>query len=125
MRRVVVTGLGLVTPLGCGVTSTWDNIIAARSGLSAITHIDVSDLPVRVAGQVVRGKAPGEFNSDDWIAPKEQKKMDDFIHFAMAAATQAVRDSGWMPEDEPSRQRTGVMIGSGIGGLHAIEETVL
>jgi 3-oxoacyl-[acyl-carrier-protein] synthase II len=125
MRRVVVTGLGLVTPLGCGVRATWDNIVAARSGLSQITLCDVSDMPARVAGEVKRGTGPGEFNADDWIAPKEQKKMDDFIHFAMGAATQAVQDAGWMPEDEESRLRTGVMIGSGIGGLHAIEETVL
>ena len=125
MRRVVVTGLGLVTPLGCGVKPSWDNILAAKSGLGPITLCYVSDLPARVAGEVKRGTNPGEFNSDDWIAPKEQKKMDDFIHFAMAAATQAVQDSGWVPEDEEAKQRTGVMIGSGIGGLHAIEETVL
>src|SRR5271170_4284796 len=103
MRRVVVTGLGLVTPLGCGVKPTWDSITASRSGLSAITHFDVSDLPARVAGQVVRGTDPGQFNPDDWIAPKEQKKMDDFIHFAIAAATQAVQDSGWLPQDEESK----------------------
>src|SRR4051812_45728457 len=106
MRRVVVTGLGLVTPLGCGVQPTWDGLIAGRSGLSAITHIDVSDLPARVAGQVLRGTGPGQFNVDDWVPIKEQKKMDDFIHFAIAAATQAVQDSGWMPEDEAARQRT-------------------
>src|SRR5688500_8767841 len=125
MRRVVVTGLGLVTPLGCGVQTAWDNLLASRSGLSAITRIDVSDLPARVAGQVPRGTEPGQFNADDWIAPKEQKKMDDFIHFAFGAATQAVQDAGWMPEDEASRLRTGVMIGSGIGGLNIIEETAL
>ncbi len=125
MRRVVVTGIGLVTPLGCGVKETWDGITAARSGLSAITHFDVSDLPARIAGQVPRGTEPGQFNPNDYIEIKEQKKMDDFIHFAMGAATQAVQDSGWLPQDEESRQRTGVMIGSGIGGLHAIEETVM
>jgi len=125
MRRVVITGLGLVTPLGCGVKQTWDNILASRSGLSAITHFNVSDLPARVAGQVPRGTEPGQFNPNDWIEIKEQKKMDDFIHFAMGAAAQAVKDSGWVPQDEEARQRTGVMIGSGIGGLHAIEETVL
>jgi len=125
MRRVVITGLGLVTPLGCGVKTTWDNIIASRSGLSSITHFNVSDLPARVAGQVPRGTGEGEFNTDDWVAPKEQKKMDDFIHFAIAAATQAVQDAGWTPQDEASRLRTGVMIGSGIGGLHMIEEVAL
>lgn len=125
MRRVVVTGIGLVTPLGCGVKPTWDNLLAGHSGVSAITHMDVSDLPARIAGQVPRGTHPGEFNADDWVAPKEQKKMDDFIHFAMGAATQAVQDAGWTPEDEASRLRTGVMIGSGIGGLHVIEETAI
>jgi len=125
MRRVVVTGIGLVTPLGCGVKPTWDNLLASRSGLSAISHIDVSDLPARIAGQVPRGTEPGQFNPDDFIAPKEQKKMDDFIHFAFGAATEAVLDAGWTPEDEESRQRTGVMIGSGIGGLNVISETAV
>src|SRR5689334_3985749 len=130
MRRVVITGLGLVTPLGCGVTQTWEALIASRSGLGAITHFDVSDLPARVAGEVPRSEEAeaykqGKFNPNDWIEPKEQKKMDDFIHFAIAAATQAVQDAGWMPTDEEERLRTGVMIGSGIGGLHVIEETVL
>ncbi|NBO18505.1 MAG: beta-ketoacyl-[acyl-carrier-protein] synthase II [Proteobacteria bacterium] len=125
MRRVVVTGLGLVTPLGCGVKPSWDNVLAARSGLGNITLCDVSDMPAQVAAEVKRGTEPGLFNSDDWIPPKDQKKMDDFIHFAIAAASMAVQDSGWMPEAEEDRQRTGVLIGSGIGGLHAIEETVL
>ena len=125
MRRDVVTGLGLVTPLGCGVKPSWDNVLAARSGLGNITLCDVSDMPAQVAAEVKRGTEPGLFNSDDWIPPKDQKKMDDFIHFAIAAASMAVQDSGWMPEAEEDRQRTGVLIGSGIGGLHAIEETVL
>ncbi len=125
MRRVVITGLGLVTPLGCGVKPTWDNILASRSGLGSITYFDPADMPARVAGEVPRGTGSGEFNPDDYIPAKEQKKMDDFIHFAMGAATQAVEDAGWKPGDEESRLRTGVMIGSGIGGLHAIEETVL
>jgi 3-oxoacyl-[acyl-carrier-protein] synthase II len=125
MKRVVVTGLGLVTPLGCGVDVTWSNLIAGRSGLSAITHIDVSDLPARVAGQVPRGKEPGQFDADNYIEPKEQKKMDDFIHFAMGAATQAVVDAGLDKISDEQKLRTGVMIGSGIGGLRIIEETVL
>ena len=125
MKRVVITGLGLITPLGCGVKQTWDNILASRSGISATTICDVSDLPNRVSGQVKRGNEAGEFNPDNYIEPKEQKKMDDFIHFAMGAATQAVEDAGWTPTDEESRLRTGVMIGSGIGGLRAIEESVL
>ncbi len=125
MRRVVITGLGLITPLGCGVKQTWDNILASRSGISATTLCDVSDLPARIAGEVKRGTGEGEFNPDNYIEPKEQKKMDDFIHFAMGAATQAVEDAGWKPTDEESMLRTGVMIGSGIGGLRVIEETVL
>jgi len=125
MKRVVVTGLGLVTPLGCGVQVTWDNIIAGKSGLKQITHIDVSDIPCRVAGVVPRGTNPGEFNADDYIEPKEQKKMDDFIHFAIGAASQAVEDAGIANLTEEQKLRTGVMIGSGIGGLNIIEETVL
>jgi 3-oxoacyl-[acyl-carrier-protein] synthase II len=125
MRRVVVTGLGLITPLGCGVKQSWDGIISSRSGLTTITHCDVSDLPAKVAGQVVRGNGDGEFNADNYIEPKEQKKMDDFIHFAFGAAEQAVADAGIASLDEETALRTGVMIGSGIGGLHIIEETVL
>jgi len=125
MKRVVVTGLGLVTPLGCGVDTTWNNIIAGKSGLKQITHIDVSDIPCRVAGVVPRGTNPGEFNPDDYIEPKEQKKMDDFIHFAIGAATQAVIDAGIDNLSPEEQLRTGVMIGSGIGGLNIIEETVL
>ena len=123
MRRVVVTGLGLVTPLGCGVDETWSRLIKGESGLGSIQSFDVSDLPCKVAGQVPRGDtAEGKFNPDDWVEPKEQRKMDTFIIYAMAAGIQAVEDSGWKPQDEPSRERTGVMIGSGIGGLPAIAE---
>jgi 3-oxoacyl-[acyl-carrier-protein] synthase II len=125
MRRVVITGMGLVTPLGCGVKTTWDNLIASKSGLSAITRIDVSDIPARIAGQVPRGLDAGQFNADNYIEVKEQKKMDDFIHFAFGAATEAVEDAGIASLDEEAKLRTGVMIGSGIGGLNAIEETVL
>lgn len=125
MKRVVVTGLGLVTPLGCGVKETWDNLLAAKSGIRPITRFDVSDLAARIAGQVPRGSEPGQFNADQWVEIKEQKKMDDFILYAMGAATLAVEDSGWKPQDEEGKQRTGVLIGSGIGGLPAIEETVL
>lgn len=125
MRRVVVTGLGLVTPLGCGVDVSWSNIIASRSGLAGITHFDVSDLPAKIAGQVPRGNEAGQFNADNYIEPKEQKKMDDFIHFAFGAATQAVEDAGIAQLSDEQKLRTGVMIGSGIGGLHIIEETVL
>ena len=125
MRRVVVTGLGLVTPLGCGVQVTWDNLVAGKSGIRQITHIDVSDIPAKVAGVVPRRSNPGEFNPDNYIEPKEQKKMDDFIHFAFGAATQAVEDAGIAQLSDEQKLRTGVMIGSGIGGLPIIEETVL
>ncbi len=125
MRRVVITGMGLVTPLGCGVKTTWDNLTASKSGLSAITRIDVSDIPARIAGQVPRGLDAGQFNADNYIEVKEQKKMDDFIHFAFGAATEAVEDAGIASLSDEEKLRTGVMIGSGIGGLNAIEETVL
>jgi len=123
MRRVVVTGLGLVTPLACGVEATWKRLIAGESGLGAIQSFDVSDLPAKVAGQVPLGEtASGLFNADDWVPHKDQKKMDPFIIFGLAAAIQAVEDSGWKPTDEEGQDRTGVMIGSGIGGLQAIYE---
>jgi 3-oxoacyl-[acyl-carrier-protein] synthase II len=114
----------MVTPLACGVAQTWQRLIAGESGLRAIQSFDVSDLPAKVAGQVPRGEtASGLFNADDWVPPKEQRKMDEFIIFAMTAATQAVEDSGWKPEREEDRERTGVLIGSGIGGLQTIHDT--
>ena len=123
MRRVVITGLGLVTPLGCGVKPSWERLIAGQSGISAIQSFDVSDLPAKIGGVVPRGEtATGGFNADDWVPPKEQRKMDQFIIFALAAADQAIADAGWKPQDDESRERTGVMIGSGIGGLMAIYE---
>ena len=124
-RRVVVTGLGLVTPLACGVEASWQKLINGESGISAINRFDVSDLPAKIAGHVPYGNGADEFNADDWVAPKEQKKMDDFIILAIAAASQAIKDSGWVPESEDDKCRSGVMIGSGIGGLRAIEEVVL
>ncbi len=121
MRRVVVTGLGLVSPLGCGVKVNWDRLINGESGIRAIQSFDVSDLPAKIAGQVPQGEAAdGGFNADEWVSPKEQRRMDTFIVYALAAAEQAVTDAGWKPEDEESRIRTGVMIGSGIGGLPEI-----
>ncbi len=126
MRRVVVTGIGLVTPLGVGTDHVWQQLIAGKSGIGAIQGFDVSDLPAKIGGQVPRGDtASGNFNADDWVPPKDQRKMDDFIVFALGAAEQAIADSGWMPEDEESRERTGVMIGSGIGGLPGITEAAL
>jgi len=123
MRRVVVTGLGLVTPLGVGVDNVWQRLIGGQSGIRAIQDFDVSDLTAKIAGQVPRGDtASGLFNADDYVSPKDQRKMDDFIVYAMAAAHEAVVDAGWTPEDEEARERTGVMIGSGIGGLPGINE---
>jgi 3-oxoacyl-[acyl-carrier-protein] synthase II len=113
--------MGLVTPLGSGVKVNWDRLIAGQSGVRAIQNFDVSDLPARIAGQVPPGDtATGGFNADDYVPPKDQRKMDRFIVYAMGAAHQAVEDSGWKPEDEEGRRRTGVMIGSGIGGLETI-----
>jgi len=126
MRRVVITGVGLVTPLGVGAEHVWRRLVAGESGIGAIQSFDVSDLPARIAGQVPRGEtSSGLFNADDWVPPKDQRKMDPFIVFAMGAAVQAVKDSGWEPEDEENRNRTGVMIGSGIGGLPGITEAAL
>jgi 3-oxoacyl-[acyl-carrier-protein] synthase II len=107
--------------LGCGVKVVWDRLVNGESGISAIQSFDVSDLPAKIAGQVPRGEtADGDFNAEDWVSSKEQRRMDTFIVYALAAAEQAVADAGWKPEDEESRIRTGVMIGSGIGGLPEI-----
>ena len=126
MRRIVVTGMGLVTPLGIGLERVWGRLLAGESGIGAIQSFDVSDLPSRIAGQVPRGdKASGLFNADDWVPPKDQRRMDQFIVFAMGAAAQAVDDAGWHPTDEEECERTGVMIGSGIGGLPGITECAI
>jgi 3-oxoacyl-[acyl-carrier-protein] synthase II len=123
MRRVVVTGLGIVSPLGCGVPHVWKRLIEGRSGIRGIQSFDVSDLPAKVAGQVPHGEtSEGYYNPDDWMLPKDQRKVDPFIIYAMVAAGQAVEDAGWKPESEEERERTGVMIGSGIGGLQGIYE---
>ena len=123
MRRVVVTGLGLVTPLGSGVEASWKRLVAGESGLGAIQKFDVSDLPAKVAGTVPRGEtSQGRFNADDWVPPKDQRKMDEFIVYGVAAGEMAIADSGWAPQTDEQRERTGVMIGSGIGGLQAIYE---
>lgn len=122
MRRVVVTGMGLVTPLGCGLDHNWQRLIAGQSGLSIVTRFDVSDLPVKVAGQLPAGTGPGDFNVDDHVPAKERRRMGDFIVYAMAAADEAIRDSGWKPDTDEQRESTGVMIGSGIGGLVGITD---
>jgi 3-oxoacyl-[acyl-carrier-protein] synthase II len=126
MRRVVVTGLGLVTPLGCGIEQTWRRLIAGESGIKRIEKFEVSDLACKIAGQVPRGDgAAGGFNADDWMEPKEQRKVDDFIIFAMAAATQALNDADWHPREYDDQVVSGVLIGSGIGGVEGIAETAL
>ena len=123
MRRVVVTGLGLVTPLACGVEETWSRLLAGQSGASTITKFKTDDLATRIACQVRRGDGTdGTFNPDQWVDAKEQRRMDDFIIYGLAAAKQAVTDSGWEPQSEEERYRTGVLIGSGIGGLDGIEQ---
>jgi 3-oxoacyl-[acyl-carrier-protein] synthase II len=126
MRRVVVTGLGMVTPLACGVEETWARILAGKSGAGTIERFDASHLATTYACEIPLGDGTdGTFNPDDWMAPKERRKVDDFILYGMAAATQAVADSGYVPVDEEAKCRTGVMIGSGIGGLSSIAETAV
>ena len=121
MRRVVVTGLGMVSPLADGVEATWRRILAGESGAGPITQFDPEGLATTYACEVPRGDGTDDtFNADTYMEPKEQRKVDTFILFGMAAAQQAIEDSGWMPEDTESRERTGIMIGSGIGGLNSI-----
>lgn len=126
MRRVVVTGLGMVTPLACGVEETWTRLLAGQSGAGPITRFDPRDVVTKYACEIPMGDgSDGSFNPDDWMEPKDRRKVDDFILYGMAAADQAVRDSGWQPETDEDRERTGVMIGSGIGGLTSIAETAV
>ncbi|MBB2186418.1 beta-ketoacyl-ACP synthase II [Gluconacetobacter liquefaciens] len=120
-RRVVVTGMGIVSPLGLGLEHNWSRLIAGESGIGRIASFDPSDLPAHVAGEVPAGPTEaGCLTLSDWVPVKDQKKMDRFIHLGLVAATEAVEDSGWKPESEEDRCRTGVMIGSGIGGLQTI-----
>jgi 3-oxoacyl-[acyl-carrier-protein] synthase II len=126
MRRVVVTGLGMVTPLACGVEPTWRRLIAGESGIGRIEGFEVSDLACKIAGQIPRGEGSnGSFNPDQWMEPKEQRKVDDFILFAMAAAKQALDDADWHPKEYEDQITSGVLIGSGIGGIEGIAETAL
>ena len=120
-RRVVVTGMGIASPLGLGVEHVWKKLLAGTSGISAIQSFDVTDLAAKIAGQVPAGaKEDGGLTLSDWIPIKDQKKMDRFIHLGLVAAIEAVEDSGWKPTDEADQDATGVMIGSGIGGLQTI-----
>jgi 3-oxoacyl-[acyl-carrier-protein] synthase II len=120
MNRVVVTGLGMVTPLAAGVEPTWRRLLAGESGAARVESFDVSDIACQIAAQVPRGDAPDAFNPDEWMEPKEQRKVDDFIVFALAAAGQALRDADWAPKTYEDQVDTGVLIGSGIGGLGGI-----
>jgi 3-oxoacyl-[acyl-carrier-protein] synthase II len=126
MRRVVITGLGMVTPLGCGVGPTWSRLIAGESGATRVEDFDVSDIACKIACRIPRGDgSDGTYNPDDWMEPKDQRKVDDFIIFAMAAADQALDDANWHPESYDDQIRTGVLVGSGIGGLQGIEQGAL
>ena len=126
MRRVVVTGMGALTPLGFGVDPVWDRLIAGKSGIRKIDNFDTSDLPAKIGGKVVIGDGSGRtFNPEDVLPPKEQRKIDQFILYGMAAAQEAVKDSGWEPQSDEDRYRTGVLIGSGIGGLETMTEAAM
>jgi 3-oxoacyl-[acyl-carrier-protein] synthase II len=126
MRRVVITGLGMVTPLACGVEPTWQRLLAAESGIKRIDRFEVADIASRIAGQIPRGDGSnGTFNPDHWMEPKEQRKVDDFIIYAMSAATQALDDARWHPSTYADQIASGVLIGSGIGGVEGIAETAL
>ena len=123
MRRVVVTGLGMVTPLGSGVDTTWRNLLAGENGANRISGFEIDDLACQIACQLPRGDGHvGAYNPDDWMEPKEQRKVDEFIVYATAAADQALADAGWKPEEYEDQIRTGVLIGSGIGGISGIVE---
>ena len=126
MRRVVITGLGMVSPLGCGAETTWERLLAGQTATKRVESFDVSDLSCQVACQIPRGDgSDGTYNPNDWMEPKEQRKVDDFIIYAMAAATQALTHARWKPTAYEDQIRSGVLIGSGIGGLQGIEKTSL
>lgn len=126
MRRVVVTGIGMVSPLGGNAETSWSNILAGKNAAKRVTDFEVEDLPAKIACQIPRGDtADGNFNPDDWMEVKEQRKVDPFIVYAISAATQALNDADWHPKTEEEKCATGTMIGSGIGGLQGIEQTSL
>ncbi|MBT3533755.1 MAG: beta-ketoacyl-ACP synthase II, partial [Rhodospirillaceae bacterium] len=124
-RRVVVTGMGLVTPLGVGVDAVWQRLLNAESGAGRIKKIDTTDLAVNIACEVPLGEAVPDFNADFWVSPKDQRRIDDFIIFGLSAAEQALADAEWKPEGEEDRLRTGLLVGSGIGGLPSIEAAAI
>jgi 3-oxoacyl-[acyl-carrier-protein] synthase II len=126
MRRVVITGIGMVTPLACGVEPTWRRLIEGQSGARRIERFDVSDLPCKIGCTIPRGDgSDGTYNPDQWMEPKDQRKVDDFIIYAMCAARQAIDDSGWKPTNDDDQAASGTMIGSGIGGIEGIAETAI
>ena len=126
MKRVVVTGMGMVTPLACGVEQTWARLIKGESGAAKIERFEVSDIAAKIACMVPRGDGTnGTYNADQWMEPKEQRKVDEFIVFAMCAARQALDDAGWRPQNQDEQTRTGVVIGSGIGGIEGIADTAI
>ncbi len=133
MRRVVITGLGMVTPLGWGTKYTWDALLAGKSGAGLITTFDTADYACKVACEVPRvngrghgsAEMPSAFDPDKVMAPRDQRRIDDFILYAVAAAEEALTDAAWLPEAEADRERTGVILGSGIGGLTTIAETAV
>src|SRR5688572_25025569 len=126
MRRVVVTGLGMVTPLGCGVEANWSRLVAGESGAKKIDTFEVSDISCKIAGVIPLGDGTnGTYNADQWMEPKEQRKVDKFIVYAMCAARQALDDSGWKPTTPDEQFTTGVMIGAGIGGVEGIADTAI
>jgi len=126
MRRVVVTGMGMLTPLGCGVETTWRRILKGESGARRIEEFDVSDISCQIACRIPRGDgSDGTYNPDQWMEPKEQRKVDDFIVYAMCAARQALDDAAWRPQSYEDQTQTGVLIGSGIGGIEGIAETAI
>ncbi|HEX5211041.1 MAG TPA: beta-ketoacyl-ACP synthase II [Pseudolabrys sp.] len=126
MRRVVITGMGMVTPLGCGVEATWQRLIKGDSGAKIIDTFDVSDISCKIAGVIPRGDGSNStFNADQWMEPKEQRKVDDFIIYGMCAAKQALDDAGWNPQSYEEQTSTGVLIGSGIGGIEGIADVAV
>jgi 3-oxoacyl-[acyl-carrier-protein] synthase II len=126
MRRVVVTGMGMVTPLACGVEPTWRRLLAGESGAKVIDRFEVSDIAAKVACMLPKGDGSnGTFNPDQWMESKEQRKVDDFIVYAMTAAKQALDDANWHPREKEDQAATGVMIGSGIGGIEGIADTAI
>lgn len=124
MRRVVITGLGMVSPLGCGVEESWSRLIASKNAARKVENFQVDDISCQIACQIPLGDgSDGTFNADDWMEPKEQRKVDDFIIYGVAAADQAIKDSGYVPSSYEEQIRAGVLIGSGIGGLQGIQKT--